>query len=95
MAAREVAVGSLATIYSLGEQDVDGLGTMLQSAWSLPTALAFLVWFVFAPQCLSTFAIIKKETNSWRWPLFAFGYLFVLAYIAAGITYHSAVAFGL
>jgi ferrous iron transport protein B len=95
MAAREVAVGSLATIYSLGEQDVDGLGTMLQSAWSLPTALAFLVWFVFAPQCLSTFAIIKKETNSWKWPLFAFGYLFVLAYIAAGVTYHSAVAFGL
>lgn len=95
MAAREVAVGSLATIYSLGEQDVDGLGTMLQTAWSLPTALAFLVWFVFAPQCLSTFAIIKKETNSWKWPLFAFGYLFVLAYIAAGVTYHSAVAFGL
>jgi ferrous iron transport protein B len=95
MAAREVAVGSLATIYSLGENDVDGLGTMLQSAWSLPTALAFLAWFVFAPQCLSTFAIIRKETNSWKWPLMAFGYLFVLAYIAAGITYHSAVAFGL
>lgn len=95
MAAREVAVGSLATIYSLGEEDAEGLGTMLQTAWSLPTALAFLAWFVFAPQCLSTFAIIRKETNSWKWPLFAFGYLFVLAYVAAGITYHSAVAFGL
>ena len=95
MAAREVAVGSLATIYSLGEGDSEGLGTMLQTAWSLPTALAFLAWFVFAPQCLSTFAIMKKETNSWKWPLFAFGYLFVLAYVAAGVTYHSAVAFGL
>ena len=95
MAAREVAVGALATIYSLYESDEAGLTAMLQSAWSLPTALAFLAWFVFAPQCLSTFAIIKKETNSWKWPLFAFGYLFVLAYIAAGITYHTARAFGL
>ncbi|CAM3798446.1 ferrous iron transporter B [Litorimonas haliclonae] len=95
MAAREVAVGSLATIYSLGEEDVDGLGTMLQSAWSLPTALAFLAWFVFAPQCLSTFAIIRKETNSWKWPFFAFAYLFVLAYVAAGITFHAATAAGL
>lgn len=95
MAAREVAVGSLATIYSIGEDNVDGLGTMLQTAWSLPTALAFLAWFVFAPQCLSTFAIIRKETNSWKWPLIAFGYLFVLAYIAAGITFHTATALGL
>lgn len=95
MAAREVAVGALATIYSLSESDEAGLTAMLQSAWSLPTALAFLAWFVFAPQCLSTFAIIKKETNSWKWPLFAFGYLFVLAYVAAGITYHTARAFGL
>ncbi len=95
MAAREVAVGALATIYALSESDEAGLSAMLQSAWSLPTALAFLAWFVFAPQCLSTFAIIKKETNSWKWPLFAFGYLFVLAYVAAGITYHTARAFGL
>jgi ferrous iron transport protein B len=50
---------------------------------------------VFAPQCLSTFAIIRKETNSWKWPLFAFGYLFVLAYVAAGLTFHTATGFGL
>lgn len=96
MAAREVAVSSLATIYAVAEDDIDAkMGAIISSNWSLPTALAFLAWFVFAPQCLSTFAIIRKETNSWKWPLFAFGYLFVLAYIAAGLTFHTATAFGL
>jgi ferrous iron transport protein B len=96
MAAREVAVSSLATIYSIGEVVTDvKLTELIASNWTLPTALAFLAWFVFAPQCLSTFAIIRKETNSWKWPLFAFGYLFVLAYIAAGVTYHTALAMGL
>ena len=94
MAAREVAVASLATIYSLEAEGSDeALGALIGAGWTLPTALAFLAWFVFAPQCLSTFAIIRKETNSWKWPLFAFGYLFVLAYAAAGITYHVARAF--
>lgn len=95
MAAREVAVSSLATIYALEETQTDALSGIIAASWSLPTALAFLAWFVFAPQCLSTFAIIKKETNGWKWPLFAFGYLFVLAYAAAGLTYHTARAFGL
>ena len=96
MAAREVAVSSLATIYSVVDGDADTkLSELIASQWSLPTALAFLAWFVFAPQCLSTFAIIRKETNSWKWPLFAFGYLFVLAYVAAGLTFHTATAFGL
>jgi len=96
MAAREVAVSSLATIYSVADDDTGTkLSELISSQWSLPTALAFLAWFVFAPQCLSTFAIIRKETNSWKWPLFAFGYLFVLAYVAAGLTFHSAKAFGL
>jgi len=96
MAAREVAVSSLATIYSVADDDTGTkLSELISSQWSLPTALAFLAWFVFAPQCLSTFAIIRKETNSWKWPLFAFGYLFVLAYVAAGLTFHSATAFGL
>lgn len=96
MAAREVAVSSLATIYSIADDDAGTkLSDLISSQWSLPTALAFLAWFVFAPQCLSTFAIIRKETNSWKWPLFAFGYLFVLAYAAAGITFHTATAFGL
>ena len=96
MAAREVAVSSLATIYAVAEDDIDAkMGAIIASNWSLPTALAFLAWFVFAPQCLSTFAIIRKETNSWKWPLFAFGYLFVLAYVAAGLTFHTATAIGL
>ncbi len=96
MAAREVVVGALATIYSLDSEAVDGpIREVLQSSWSLPTALAFLAWFVFAPQCLSTLAIMKKETNGWKWPLFAFAYLFVLAYVAAGITFHTATALGL
>ncbi len=96
MAAREVAVSSLATIYSIGGTNADDtLRDLIAANWTLPTALAFLAWFVFAPQCLSTFAIIRKETNSWKWPLFAFGYLFVLAYIAAGVTYHVSLAMGL
>ena len=96
MAAREVAVSSLATIYSLDSSIAeDKLGTVLAVSWSLPTALSFLAWFVFAPQCLSTLAIMKKETNGWKWPVFAFTYLFVLAYCAAGLTYHAAKAFGL
>jgi len=90
MAAREVAVGALGTVYSLsGNEDAvaSSLATVLQSAWSLPTALAFLAWYVFAPQCLSTLAVARRETNSWGWTAFMFGYLFALAYIAAGATY--------
>ena len=96
MAAREVVVGALATIYSLDSESIDGpLRETLQNSWSLPTALSFLVWFVFAPQCLSTLAIMRKETNSWRWPLFAFFYLFSLAYLMAGITYQITINLGL
>jgi ferrous iron transport protein B len=90
MAAREVAVGALGTVYSLsGNEDAvaSSLATVLQTAWTLPTALAFLAWYVFAPQCLSTLAVARRETNSWRWTFFMFGYLFALAYIAAGATY--------
>jgi len=96
MAAREVAVSSLATIYAVSGDAVEGqMSAVIASQWSMATGLAFLAWFVFAPQCLSTFAIIRKETNSWKWPLFAFSYLFVLAYLAAAVTYYTAVAFGL
>ncbi|MDG2242516.1 MAG: ferrous iron transporter B [Rhodospirillaceae bacterium] len=94
MAAREVAVGALGTVYSLsGSEDAvaSSLATVLQSAWSLPTALAFLAWYVFAPQCLSTLAVARRETNSWGWTAFMFGYLFTLAYIAAGATYWTAI----
>lgn len=100
MAAREVAVSAMATANAIdadGDEDAmaETLGERLQGKWSLATALAFLAWFVFAPQCISTIAITRRETNGWRWPLFMVGYLFVLAYAAAGITYWTAVAFGL
>lgn len=95
MAAREVAVGALGTVYSLSGDDdtvATSLAGVLQTAWSLPTALAFLAWYIFAPQCLSTLAVARRETNSWGWTAFMFGYLFALAYIAAGATYWTAVA---
>jgi ferrous iron transport protein B len=99
MAAREVAVASLATTYAVNAGDdaeaAEGLIPKLQARWSLPTALAFLVWFVFAPQCMSTIAVTRRETNGWKWPLFMLAYLFLLAYIFAGITYWLAVAVGL
>ena len=98
MAAREVAVAAIGTVYSLDAEDEANLQTLeqrLAGRWSLATALAFLAWFVFAPQCISTIAVTRRETNGWRWPLFMVGYLFVLAYLAAGATYWTAVAFGL
>jgi ferrous iron transport protein B len=99
MAAREVAVASLATSYAVGSGDEDqtahALSDRLKAAWSLPTALAFLAWFVFAPQCMSTIAVTRRETNGWKWPGFMLAYLFVLAYVFAGITYWSALALGL
>jgi ferrous iron transport protein B len=100
MAAREVAVSAMATANAIdadGDEDAmaETLGERLQGKWSLATALAFLAWFVFAPQCISTIAITRRETNGWKWPMFMVGYLFLLAYAAAGITYWTAVAFGL
>jgi len=99
MAAREVAVSSIATVYSIDSPDQNaGAATLqekLQHRWSLATALAFLAWFVFAPQCISTIAVTRRETNGWKWPIFMVTYLFVLAYLAAGATYWIAVAAGL
>ncbi len=99
MAAREVAVSSIATVYSIDSSDENAgaqrLEQRLQHRWSLATALAFLAWFVFAPQCISTIAVTRRETNGWKWPLFMVSYLFVLAYCAAGLTYWTAVALGL
>lgn len=99
MAAREVAVSALATTYAIDDQDESKrdqtLGERLKGSWSLPTALAFLAWFVFAPQCISTIAVVRRETNGWRWPLFMVAYLFVLAYVAAGATFWLATYFGL
>lgn len=90
-AAREVAVAALGTVYAVQtEGDANGLAQALQHAWSLPTALAFLAWYVFAPQCMATIAVARREMNSWRWTAFMFGYLFVMAYVAAGATYWTA-----
>jgi len=95
MAAREVAVAALGTVYSLGNGDAHGLIARLHSAWSLPTGLAFLAWYVFAPQCISTLAVTRRETNGWKWPAFMFAYLFAAAYLAAGATYWGARGAGL
>jgi ferrous iron transport protein B len=96
MAAREIAVGALGTVYSMSSgDDVGGaLTPIIASTWSLATALSLLAWYVFAPQCLSTLAVVKRETNSWRYPLIMAGYLFALAYAASFVTYRVAVAMG-
>jgi len=99
MAAREVAVSAIGTVYAIDSTDEEtgarSLADRLQGKWPLPTALAFLAWFIFAPQCISTIAVTRRETNGWKWPLFMVGYLFVAAYVAAGLTYWTAVALGL
>ena len=96
LAAREVAVGALGTVYALsGDEDVvsTALSTVIASQWSLATGLALLAWYVFAPQCLATLAVVKRETNSWRYPLIMTVYLFGLAYLAAFATYRIALWF--
>jgi ferrous iron transport protein B len=94
LAAREVAVGALGTVYSLSaDGDVGAtLVPMIAHTWSLATALSLLAWYVFAPQCLSTIVVVKRETNSWRYPLLMTGYLFALAYFAAFVTFRVASA---
>jgi ferrous iron transport protein B len=90
MAAREVVVGALGTVYAMsaaGDSVADALAPVIAHGWSLATAYALLAWFVFAPQCLPTLAVVKRETNSWRYPIFMTVYLFGLAYAAAFITY--------
>jgi ferrous iron transport protein B len=96
MAAREVAVAALGTVYAIegAAAKPDDLGLTLTTHWSLATALALLAWYVFAPQCASTLAVVRRETNSWKWTAFLFGYMLALAYLAAFVTYHTAVAFG-
>ena len=93
LAAREVAVSSLATVYALAatsQATADQLSPILAAQWSLATALSMLAWYVFAPQCMSTLAVIKRETDSWRTVGIAAGYLFGLAYFAAFATYQIA-----
>jgi ferrous iron transport protein B len=91
LAAREVAVSSLATVYALSGNG-DGLQAIVSAQWSLATALSLLVWYVYAPMCLSTLATIRRETNSWRQVWITAGYLFGLAYLASLLTYQIARA---
>ncbi|GAA0576334.1 ferrous iron transporter B [Rhizomicrobium electricum] len=94
MAAREVAVAALGTVYSISGGAENQIGHMLAAQWSLATALAFLVWYIFAPQCASTLAVIKRETQSWKWMWITFGYMLGLAYLGAFATFHIARALG-
>ncbi|HEX9172616.1 MAG TPA: ferrous iron transporter B [Telluria sp.] len=95
MAAREVAVGALGTVYALsqsGEALAGSLTPIIAQSWSLATALSLLAWYVFAPQCLSTLSVVRRETNSMRYPLIMAGYMFALAYVASFLTYRIALA---
>jgi len=96
LAAREVAVSALGTVYAMsGSSDVAGaLTPVIAQGWSLATGLALLAWYVFAPQCMSTLAVVKRETNSWRYPLYMAGYLFAMAYAGAFITFRMALLLG-
>jgi ferrous iron transport protein B len=97
MAAREVAVGALGTVYALSASGSDvatQLGALIGQSWSFATALSLLVWYVFAPQCISTLVAVRRETNSWKYPMIMAGYLFALAYGASFITYRLALMWG-
>jgi ferrous iron transport protein B len=97
MAAREVAVGALGTVYAMsaaGDKVAESLAPVIAQTWSLATAYSLLAWYVFAPQCLSTLAVVKRETNSWRYPLLMAGYMFALAYVAAFVTYRTTLWLG-
>lgn len=96
MAAREVAVAVLGTVYAVAgaEENVGVLASVLSADWSLATGLAFLAWYVFAPQCLPTIGVVRRETGSMKWTLIMVGYMFGLAYLGAFIVYHTAVALG-
>jgi ferrous iron transport protein B len=94
MAAREVAVAALGTVYAVSGESTGTLAATLAHQWPLASALAFLVWYVFAPQCMSTLAVIRRETGSWFWPGVTFAYMLTLAYAAAFIVFHVATALG-
>ncbi|MGB9991640.1 ferrous iron transporter B [Massilia sp. SM-13] len=97
MAAREVAVGALGTVYALsqtGDELATSLAPVIAQTWSMATALSLLAWYVFAPQCLSTLSVVRRETNSLRYPLLMAAYMFALAYTASFLTYRIALMLG-
>ena len=97
MAAREVAVAALDTVYAIegGDEAAEQIGHVLAANWSLATALSLLAWYIFAPQCASTLAVIRRETGCWKWMAVTFAYMLALAYVASLLTYNIARAFGL
>ncbi|WP_166300494.1 ferrous iron transporter B [Bradyrhizobium sp. 2S1] len=97
MAAREVAVAALGTVYSIegGKEAADQIGQVLAQKWTLATALSLLVWYIFAPQCASTLAVIRRETGSAKWMVVTFIYMLALAYVASSLTFNLAQALGL
>ena len=96
MAAREVAVAALGTTYAIADAEnaTSLLASTLAAHWSLATALSFLAWYIFAPQCVATLGVVRRETNSAKWTWIMIGYMFGLAYLASFVTYHVAVALG-
>jgi ferrous iron transport protein B len=97
LAAREVAVGALGTVYALsqsGDELASSLAPVIAQSWSMATALSLLAWYVFAPQCMSTLSVVRRETNSLRYPLLMAGYMFALAYTASFLTYRIALMLG-
>jgi ferrous iron transport protein B len=95
LAAREVAVGALGTVYALsqsGEELAQSLEPIIAASWTLPTALSLLAWYVFAPQCMSTLSVVRRETGGTRYALLMAGYMFALAYIASFLTYRISLA---
>ncbi len=98
LAAREVAVGALGTVYAMsaaGQNVAGALQPILARGWTVATGLSLLAWYIFAPQCLSTLAVVRRETNSWRYPALMAAYQFALAYLTSFVTYRVALAAGL
>src|ERR1700748_2333631 len=91
LAAREVAVGALGTVYALsasGDAVAEQLSPLIMHSWSLATACSLLAWYVFAPQCVATLSVTRRETGGWRHPAIMASYLFAMAYVAAGLTFY-------
>jgi ferrous iron transport protein B len=98
LAAREVAVGALGTVYAMsaaGQNVAGALQPILVRGWTVATGLSLLAWYIFAPQCLSTLAVVRRETNTWRYPALMAAYQFALAYLTSFIAYRAALAAGL
>jgi ferrous iron transport protein B len=105
MSAREVFVATMGTVYNVGDEEDENSKPLRQAmkedrwpdgrlVWTLPAVLSLLVYFVFAMQCVSTLAVVKKETESWQWPLFMLIYMTGLAWVLSFIAYQTTMALG-